>query len=112
VRAPLTLFHDPLSSFDYKIVFLGATGFTFAHNLSAWDVRVVASMNKMFYPYSDSNQIPDNMRTVTASFCGFYWMTSGIAMLEFGVDASLSGLIPDIRSTSLFSTSLFSTSLF
>jgi hypothetical protein len=75
-------------------VFNDATTFTFAGDLSAWDVRVVASMGDMF-----GNE-PSNFPNVSASFCGFYWTTSGTAQIQFG-----DGLIPDIR-CSLFPTSL------
>lgn len=61
-----------------------STVFTFA--LSAWDVRVVANFNYMFGAYQDAS----------LSFCGFYWMTSGTAILHF-TDADGSTLIPDIN---------------
>ena len=76
-----------------KIVFGGATAFTFAGNLSAWDVRVVADMNDMF------GNAPSNFPNVSAAFCGFYWTTSSTAVLEFGLNTTDNpgGLIPDIR---------------
>jgi hypothetical protein len=76
-------------------VFDGATALTFAGNLSAWDVRVVASMDGMF------GNAPSNFPDVSAAFCGFYWTTSGTAVAEitFGLNTTENpgGLIPDIR---------------
>ena len=40
-------------------------------------MRVVASMDDMF-----ENSKPD----AALSLCGFYWVTSGTAILEFGID--------------------------
>ena len=70
-------------------MFDGATAFTFAGNLSAWDVRVVANMRGMIDSYED----------LSASFCGFHWVTSGTAVVEFGLNTTETpgGLIPDIR---------------
>ena len=63
-------------------MFSGATAFTFAGHLSAWDVRVVAVMDGMFdFSYHNAS----------ASFCGFYWTTSSTAIVAF------EDLIPDIN---------------
>jgi hypothetical protein len=60
-------------------VFTSTPSFAFAGALSAWDVRFVVTMSRVF----------DSIHDPSASFCGFYWMTSGTAMLEFKIDGDI-----------------------
>ena len=59
----------------------------FNGDLSSWDVRLVTNMGGMFYGVGSG--------VVSKTLCGYRWMESKTAQLEFGVGQG-SGQVPDI----------------